>query len=162
MFCLWKTQTNTPIYMDFFIIYVGELFMYSKYKSWVRNTYIKYLLTVCGFSLYVLKCDFWWFIISMEYNISIFKFYILSLVCLLWASLGSDGKEFACNVGYLDSVSGLGRSPGEGNSYPLQYSGLKNSMGREAWQATVHGVTKSQTGLSYTKAVKTTFMLYSK
>ena len=153
--------------------------MYSKYKSWVRNTYIKYLLTVCGFSLYVLKlnkeansilknknkkikCDFWWLIILMEYNISIFKFYILSLVCLLWASLGSDGKEFACNVGYLDSVSGLGRSPGEGNSYPLQYSGLKNSMGREAWQATVHGVTKSQTGLSYTKAVKTTFMLYSK
>jgi len=39
-------------------------------------------------------------------------------------------------------------SPGEGNSYPLQYSGLENSMDRGAWQATVHGVAKSQTQLS--------------
>ena len=48
----------------------------------------------------------------------------------------------------LGSVAGLGRSPGEGNSNPLQYSGLENSMDRGGWQATVHGVTKSQTGLS--------------
>ena len=41
---------------------------------------------------------------------------------------GSDGKEFASNTGDLGSTSGLGRSPGEGNSYPLQYSGLENSM----------------------------------
>ena len=46
---------------------------------------------------------------------------------------------------YLASVSGLGRSPGEGNSYPLQYSCLENPMDRGAWQATVHGVAKSQT-----------------
>ena len=58
------------------------------------------------------------------------------------------GKESACNAGDLGSVCGLGRSPGEENSYPLQYSGLENSMDRGAWQATVHGVTKSQTGLS--------------
>ena len=58
---------------------------------------------------------------------------------------GSDGKEFACNAGDLVSIPGLGRSPGEGNGYPLQYSCLKNSMNRGAWQATVHGVTKSQT-----------------
>ena len=45
---------------------------------------------------------------------------------------GSDGKESACNVGDLGSAPGLGRSPGEGNSYPLQYSGLKNSMDRGA------------------------------
>jgi len=42
----------------------------------------------------------------------------------------------------------LGRSPGEGNGYPLQYSGLKNSMDRGAWQATVHGVAKSWTQLN--------------
>ena len=42
---------------------------------------------------------------------------------------GSVGKESACNAGDLGSVPGLGRSPGEGNSYPLQYSGLENSMG---------------------------------
>ena len=39
---------------------------------------------------------------------------------------GSDGKEPACNVGNLDSIPGLGRSPGEGKGYPLQYSGLEN------------------------------------
>ena len=41
---------------------------------------------------------------------------------------GSAGKESACNVGALDSIPGLGRSPGEGKGYPLQYSGLENSM----------------------------------
>ena len=54
----------------------------------------------------------------------------------------SAGKEFACNEGDLGSI-GLRRSPGEGKGYPLQYSGLKNSMG-----CIVHGVAKSQTGLS--------------
>ena len=46
------------------------------------------------------------------------------------------------------SVSGLGRSPGEGHGNPLQYSCLGNPMDRGAWQATVHEVTKCQTGLS--------------
>ena len=41
---------------------------------------------------------------------------------------GSAGKESACNVGDLGSIPGLGRSPGEGKGYPLQYSGLENSM----------------------------------
>ena len=45
------------------------------------------------------------------------------------------------------SVPGLGRSPGEGNGYPLQYSCLENSMDRGAWQGTAHGLTKSQTRL---------------
>ena len=61
---------------------------------------------------------------------------------------GSAGKESTCNVGDLGSISGLGRSPREENGYPLQYSGLENSMNRGAWQATVHGVTKSWTWLS--------------
>ena len=55
---------------------------------------------------------------------------------------GSDGKESACNAGDMGLIPGLGRSPGEGNDYPLQYSGLENSMDRGTWQATVHGVTK--------------------
>ena len=41
---------------------------------------------------------------------------------------GSAGKESACNEGHLSSIPGLGRSPGEGNGYPLPYSGLENSM----------------------------------
>ena len=60
---------------------------------------------------------------------------------------GSDGKESSCNVGDLSSIPGLGRPRGEGNGNRLQYSCLENSMDRGAWQATVHGVTKSQTRL---------------
>ena len=58
-------------------------------------------------------------------------------------SLEEDGKESACNEGNLGSIPGLGRSPGEGKSYPLQYSGLENSV-----DSVVHGVTKSWTRLS--------------
>ena len=57
---------------------------------------------------------------------------------------GSGGKESAGNAGDLRSIPGSGRTPGEGNGNPLQYSCLENSMDR-AWQAIVHGVTKSQT-----------------
>ena len=61
---------------------------------------------------------------------------------------GSDSKESACNAGDQGSIPELGRSPGEKNSYPLQYACLENSIDRGAWWATVHGVTNSQTGLS--------------
>ena len=78
---------------------------------------------------------------------------------------GSAGKDSACNVADQGSVPRLGRSPREGNGYPLQYSGLENSMAyvvhgvtkiwtselvmdREAWRAAIHGVAKSQTRLS--------------
>ena len=56
---------------------------------------------------------------------------------------GSAGKESTCNVGDLGSIPGLGRCPGEGKGYPLQYSGLENFM-----DGIVHGVGNSQTGLS--------------
>ena len=56
---------------------------------------------------------------------------------------GSVGTESACNAGGPGSVPGSGRSPGEGNGNTCQYSCLENSMDREAWQATVQGVTKS-------------------
>ena len=59
----------------------------------------------------------------------------------------SNCKESACSAGDLGSIPGLGRSPGEGKGYPLQYSGLENSMDKGAWQTTVHRVTKSQTQL---------------
>ena len=60
----------------------------------------------------------------------------------------SDGKESACIVGDLGLIPGLRRSPGEGNSFSLQYSCLENSVNRKAWQATVHGITKSWTQVS--------------
>jgi len=62
---------------------------------------------------------------------------------------GSDGKEFACNVGDLGSIPGSGRSLGEKNSYPPQSSYLENSVDRGAWWAIVHGAAKSRTPLSY-------------
>ena len=61
-------------------------------------------------------------------------------VCL---PCGSAGKESTCNAGDLGSIPGLGRSPGEGKGYPLQYSGLENSTA-----CIVHGVAKSRTGLN--------------
>ena len=51
----------------------------------------------------------------------------------------SDGKESACNAGDVDLIPGLGKSPGEGNGYPLQYSFLENPMDKGAWWAIVHG-----------------------
>ena len=55
----------------------------------------------------------------------------------------SDGKESACNAGDPGSILGSGRSPGEGNGNPLQYSCLENHMDKGAWRATVHGVAES-------------------
>ena len=73
--------------------------------------------------------------------------------CVKWLEqyrfpIGSDGKESVCNTVDPGSVPGLGQSPGEGNSYPLQYSCLENPMDRGAWWAIVHGVTESWKGLS--------------
>ena len=59
-----------------------------------------------------------------------------------------DSEESVCSVGDVGLIPGLRRSPGEGNGYPLQYSGLENSVDRGAWQAIVHGAAKSQTQLS--------------
>ena len=65
-------------------------------------------------------------------------------ISFLWSFLcGSNGKESICSARDLDSFPGLGRSPAEGNGYPLQYFGLENSI-----DCIVHGVTKSQTLLS--------------
>ena len=61
---------------------------------------------------------------------------------------GSEVKASACNAGDLGSIPGSGQSPGEGNGNALQSSCLEDSMDRGAWQATVHGVAKSQTRLS--------------
>ena len=57
---------------------------------------------------------------------------------------GSGGKESSCSAGDPGSIPVSGRYTGEGNGNPLQYSYLENSMDRGAWQATAHGITKSQ------------------
>ena len=71
---------------------------------------------------------------------------------------GPDGEESDFSAVVSGSILGSGRSPGEGNGNPLQYSCLENSMDRGAWRAMVPGVTQSQTPLSnntFTKGTKT-------
>ena len=58
---------------------------------------------------------------------------------------GSDGQKSACNAGDLGLNPGFGRSPGGGHGNPLQYSSLENLMDKGAYEATVHGITKSDT-----------------
>ena len=68
----------------------------------------------------------------------------LNIIKIIYDKPGlSCGSESACNAGRHGLIPGSGRSLGEGNGNPLQYSCLKNCMDREAWQATVLGVTKS-------------------
>ena len=79
--------------------------------------------------------------------------YILLSTTIIWHGFpgGSVVKNLPANAGDardVCSIPGWGRFPGEGNGTPLQYSCLENSMNRGAWRATVHGVTKSQTGLN--------------
>ena len=71
----------------------------------------------------------------------------LNTVCLGFP-VGSDDKESACNMGDLDLIPGLEKSPGGGHGNPLQYSCLENPYDRGAWRATVHGVTKNRTWLN--------------
>ena len=88
-----------------------------------------------------------------------FSFFLVFSTKNLWGFPGgSDSKESDCNAGDTGSIPGSGRSPREGNGYALQYSFffffslqyscLENSMDREAWQTTIHGVAMSWTWLS--------------
>ena len=78
-------------------------------------------------------------------------------MCLWGIPRGISGKKFTCQCRrlkrHIQSIPGLGRCPGAGNGNPLQYSCLRNSMDRGAWQDTVHGVAKSWTQLSTTRVI---------
>ena len=98
-------------------------------------------------------------ILNSNYNPNAFKYQfsfvifsntlLKATVCFVrytWYFLsGTSGKESTCNAGDMGSIPGLGRSPGEGNGYPPQYSGLENSM-----DCTVHGVTKRHDRVTFT------------
>ena len=71
--------------------------------------------------------------------------FLLARIRDIWGLPNSTkGKESACNAGDTSSILESGRSPGGGRDSPLPYSCLENPMNRGAWQATVHGFTKSQ------------------
>ena len=97
-------------------------------------------------------CDVWdnGTIIRMEAKLTKWGFFLLSKISImshyshiLGLPCGSAGKKSACNGGDLGSIPGLGKRPGEGKGYLIQYSGLENSM-----DCIIHGVAKSQTRLS--------------
>ena len=77
-----------------------------------------------------------------------FKLFEDIFILRLGSPGSSDGKDSACNAGDPGSFPGLGRSPGECDGNPLQYSCLRNSLDRGAWWAKVHGVAKNQTRMS--------------
>ena len=105
---------------------------------------------------------------SLMANVTDYLFIcLLASLCCLWRNVfsdplpifnyfsfiigfpgGSEVKASVCNAGDMGLIPGSGRSPGEGKGNPLQYSCLENPMDGEAWRATVHGVSKSQTQLS--------------
>ena len=116
-----------------------EMLHYSR-GLWGSLVCCHFCFTPC---LWVRSCIFTIDISSLQVYLGIF--YITMIFCdniyVFWGFPdGSAGKESACNVG---SIPGLGRSPGQGKGYPLQYSGLEDSM-----DCIVHGVAKSRTWLS--------------
>ena len=85
----------------------------------------------------------------MKNKIGNYSKYCIEHKCYMDFPGGSDGKESACNEGDLGLIPVLGRSPGGGHGNPLQYSCWRTPMDRGGWQATVYGVTKSQTQLGH-------------
>ena len=95
--------------------------------------------------------------LSMLFHLSVFLHYYLTVIitiALCKVPCSSAGKESACNAEDLGVIPGLGRSPGEGNGNPVQYSCLENSMDRGAWRASICVVTKR-----WTQLVTNTFTL---
>ena len=90
----------------------------------------------------------WGAIAFSDCTLYICAIYCMSVIPQTGLPGGSDGKESARNAGDPGSICGSGRSPGDGNGNPLQYSCLENSMDRGAWQVTVCGAAKSWTQLS--------------
>ena len=106
---------------------------------WISLT--RFFLSPFKFLFYFLWFELWdYFLFFLS-----FFFFFCGLGALWDFPGGSDSKASVYNAGDLGSIPGLGRSPGEGNGNPFQYSCLENPMDRGSWQATVHGVSESDT-----------------
>ena len=131
------TKGNTLSHIQFGIVSNFFLLFWISLKTVLRKHFA--LLTSVPT---VLLSRVWW---DWKENLALG---FVQLSCLRTLLQGSEVKASACSVGDLGSIPGSGRSPGEGNGNPLQYSCLENPMDRGIWWATVHGVTKSRTRLS--------------
>ena len=119
---------------NFFFNWIWSLF------SFISDTWKLAIVTVIDVELLIMRIE-----------LRIIRMPILIGSSFLSKSMNvgfSVSKESACSAGYLGSIPRLGRSPGEGNGNPLQYSCLENLIDRGAWWAVVHGVTKSWARLS--------------
>ena len=120
-------KESTPFYIP-----SNSMLMFQFLHTLINTYYYVFLITVI-----LVDVEWYLFVVS---------------ICIFLKTTGfpdgSDSKKSACNAGDVGSVPGLGRSPGEGNGSPLQYSCLKSPMDRGAWRVTVHGIAESQIGLS--------------
>ena len=117
-------------------------------KRWIKYEKIKYYYLFFQYRNYLLSYSF---LQHVEHITGTRRINAIGHTC------GSAGKQSACNAGDLSSTPGLGRSPGEGKGYPLQYSGLKIFM-----DYTVYGIANSQTRLNdfhFQLEMSTTFIL---
>ena len=115
------------------------MYSYENRLKEMRNTKIRHTLEKRKQNGYVFKT------VSKESGELIIRYGFIITPDNMWLPQWLIVKESACTAGDVGSIPGWGRSPGEGNDNPLQYSCLENPMDKGAWWATVHGVTKSQT-----------------
>ena len=112
----------------------------------LKDQQLKYTLTHTHSGIYLLPFRSLFLVVFVLVFLSSFALFscdFMTVFIVTGFPCGSAGKESACNAGDPSSIPGLGRSPGEGKGYPLQYSGLENSI-----DCIVQGVTKSWTRLS--------------
>ena len=128
----------------------GKRCVYEYVYMWLCmfvHIYVCVCMCICvGVYVYIYVyyiCKYMGMYVCMWVGIYVYKCVCMGLPHSLGFPDSSIGKESACNEGDLGWIPGLGRSPGEGKGYPLQYSGLENST-----DCIVHGVAKSQTWLS--------------
>ena len=135
---------NRPFSLSLFEVVGCVRHDWATELNWLKK-HITYYICVIYITLYAINNYNIFIYILTYYNYNILYIYVYFK--LVYDTLGfpgdSDGKESACNMGIPSLIPGLGRSPGEGNGYPLQYSCLENSMDRRAWWATVYGVAKT-------------------
>ena len=132
-------QVAFPTFLQFSFWTVCRLLIFDPCTTWALNLTPAPLHTGCScqfpFLIIISDCSKWMNKGSFPPSANLRKGFLG----------GSDGKESACNAGDPGSIPESGRSPGEGNGNPFQYSCLENPMDRGAWHATVHGVAKSWT-----------------
>ena len=142
-FYLLKEPSFSFIYLWYYFLFLYFIYFCSNLYDFFPSS--NFRVCFCSFSS-CFRCEVILFEI-FPVSWGEIKLLLTSFLGLLFP-VGSDSKESSSNAGGLGLIPRLGRSLGEGNGYPLQYSFLDDSMDRGAWWATVHGVANTWTWLS--------------